>query len=135
MLGYEPVVAGLASLPTTLGVLVSAGAASTLVPRVGPEPLMVLGGLLAAAGMFTLSFVGVDTGFWQRPFPGQLLLGLRPGSAFVPLSDLALVGAGEHDAGAASAMLDATQQVGASIGTAVLASLLVGAISAYTSTR
>ncbi|HET6391903.1 MAG TPA: MFS transporter [Blastococcus sp.] len=132
VLGYEPVVAGLASLPTTLGVFISAGAASALVPRVGPKPLMVLGGLLAAAGLFTLSFVGLDTSFWQLPFPGQLLLGLGLGFTFVPLSNLALVGAGVHDAGAASAMLNATQQVGASIGTAVLASLSVGAISAYT---
>ncbi len=50
VLGYEPVHAGLASLPVTLGVFVSAGAASALVPRIGPKPLMVLGGLLAAAG-------------------------------------------------------------------------------------
>ncbi|WP_345770613.1 MFS transporter [Blastococcus saxobsidens] len=132
VLGYEPVVAGLASLPTTLGVFISAGAASVLVPRIGPKPLMVAGGLLAAAGLFTLSFVGLDTGFWQLPFPGQLLLGLGLGFTFVPLSNLALVGAGPNDAGAASAMLNATQQVGASIGTAVLASLSVSAISAYT---
>ncbi|WP_336028933.1 MFS transporter [Geodermatophilus sp. FMUSA9-8] len=131
VLGYEPVVAGAASLPTTLGVFISAGAASALVPRVGPKPLMVLGGLLAAAGLFTMSFLGVDSGFWALAFPGQLLLGLGLGFTFVPLSNLALVGAGEHDAGAASAMLNATQQVGASIGTAVLASLSVGAISAY----
>ncbi|MGY1667770.1 MFS transporter [Geodermatophilus sp. SYSU D00696] len=132
VLGYEPVIAGLASLPTTLGILVSAGAASALTPRTGPKPLMVVGGLLAAAGLFTLSFVGLDTSFWTLPFPGQLLLGLGLGFTFVPLSNLALVGAGEHDAGAASAVLNATQQVGASIGTAVLASLSVGAISAYT---
>jgi hypothetical protein len=89
VLGYEPVVAGLASLPTTLGILVSAGAASALTPRTGPKPLMVLGGLLAAAGLFTLSFVGLDTGFWELPFPGQLLLGLGLGFTFVPLSNLA----------------------------------------------
>ncbi|WP_236833152.1 MFS transporter [Blastococcus sp. KM273128] len=132
VLGYEPVTAGLASLPVTLGVFVSAGASSALLPRVGPKPLMVLGGFLAAAGLFTLSFVGLDTGFWALPFPGQLLLGLGLGFTFVPLSNLALVGAGQHDAGAASAMLNATQQVGASIGTAVLASLSVAAISTYT---
>jgi Na+/melibiose symporter-like transporter len=131
VLGYEPVEAGLASLPTTLGVFISAGAASALVPRVGPKPLMVLGGVLAAAGLFTLSFVGLDTSFWEVPFPGQLLLGLGLGFTFVPLSNLALVGAGVHDAGAASAMLNATQQVGASIGTAVLASLSVAASSTY----
>jgi EmrB/QacA subfamily drug resistance transporter len=129
--GYQPVEAGFASLPTTLGVLVSAGAASALVTKVGPRPLMVLGGLLAAAGLFTLSFLSVDTGFWQLPFPGQLLLGLGLGFTFVPLSNLALIGAGAHDAGAASAMLNATQQVGASVGTALLATLSVGAITNF----
>ena len=49
----------------------------------------------------------------------------------MPLSNLALIGAGEHDAGAASAMLNATQQVGASIGTALLATLSVGAITNF----
>ncbi|WP_448620780.1 MFS transporter [Geodermatophilus sp. URMC 65] len=131
VLGYQPVHAGLASLPTTLGVLLSAGAASAAAPRVGPKPLMVLGGLLAAGGLATLSFLDVDSGFWALAFPGQLLLGLGLGFTFVPLSNLALVGAGEHDAGAASAMLNATQQVGASIGTALLATLSVGAITGY----
>jgi EmrB/QacA subfamily drug resistance transporter len=131
VLGYKPVEAGFASLPTTLGVLISAAAASALVPRIGPKPLMVLGGLLAAGGLFTMSFLGVDSGFWELAFPGQLLLGLGLGFTFVPLSNLALVGAGVHDAGVASAMLNATQQVGASIGTAFLATLSVGAITNY----
>jgi MFS family permease len=129
VLGYKPVEAGFASLPTTLGVLISAGIASALVPKLGPKPLMVLGGLLAAGGLFTMSFLDVDSGFWQLAFPGQLLLGLGLGFTFVPLSNLALIGAGVHDAGAASAMLNATQQVGASIGTALLATLSVGAIT------
>jgi EmrB/QacA subfamily drug resistance transporter len=131
VLGYKPVEAGFASLPTTLGVLISAGAASALVPRIGPKPLMVLGGLLAAGGLFTMSFLGVDSGFWELAFPGQLLLGLGLGFTFVPLSNLALIGAGVHDAGVASAMLNATQQIGASIGTAFLATLSVGAITNY----
>jgi hypothetical protein len=131
VLGYKPVEAGLASLPTTLGVFVAAGAASALVPKLGPKPLMVAGGLLAAAGLFTMSFLSVDSGFWELAFPGELLLGLGLGFTFVPLSNLALIGAGVHDAGAASAMLNATQQVGASIGTAFLATLSVGAITNY----
>jgi EmrB/QacA subfamily drug resistance transporter len=131
VLAYTPIAAGFASLPTTLGVLISAGAASALVPKFGPRPLMVLGGLLAAGGLFLLSLLDVDSGFWELAFPGQLLLGLGLGFTFVPLSNLALVGAGAHDAGAASAMLNATQQIGASIGTALLATLSVGAITDY----
>src|SRR5215218_9582016 len=131
VLGYKPVHAGLASLPTTLGVLIAAGAASALIPKVGPKPLMVTGGLLAALALFLMSMLDVDTTFWELPFPSQLLLGLGLGFTFVPLSNLALVGAGEHDAGAASAALNATQQVGASVGTALLATISVGAITSY----
>jgi hypothetical protein len=78
-----------------------------------------------------MSLFDVDTTFWELPFPSQLLLGLGLGFTFVPLSNLALVGAGEHDAGAASAVLNATQQVGASVGTALLATISVGAITSY----
>jgi MFS family permease len=129
VLHYTPIQAGFASLPTTLGVLVSAGVASGLVPRIGPKPLMVAGGVLAAGGLFLMSFVGVETSFWALAFPGQLLLGLGLGFTFVPLSNLALVGAGAHDAGAASAVLQAVQQVGASIGTALLATISVATIT------
>jgi EmrB/QacA subfamily drug resistance transporter len=90
VLGYKPVEAGFASLPSTFGVLVSAGIASSLVPKIGPKPLMVFGGLMAAAGLFLMSFLEVDTSFWALPFPGQLLLGLGLGFTFVPLSNLAL---------------------------------------------
>jgi EmrB/QacA subfamily drug resistance transporter len=130
VLGYKPVEAGFASLPTTLGVLISAGAASGLVPKIGPKPLMVAGGLLAAGGLFLMSFLDVDTSFWALAFPGELLLGLGLGFTFVPLSNLALVGAGEHDAGAAGAVLQAVQQVGASVGTALLATIAVAATTA-----
>src|SRR5690242_6436529 len=129
VLGYRPVEAGFASLPTTLGVLIAAGAASGLTPKLGPKPLMVAGGLLAAGGLFLMSFLAVDSSFWSLAFPGELLLGLGLGFTFVPLSNLALVGAGAHDAGAASAVLQAVQQVGASIGTALLATLSVAAIT------
>ncbi|SDN44203.1 drug resistance transporter, EmrB/QacA subfamily [Klenkia soli] len=129
VLGYTPVSAGFASLPVTAGVLVAAGTASQLVPRLGPKPLMVAGGVFAAGGLFTLSFLGLDTAFWQVALPGQVLLGLGLGFTFVPLSNLALVGVGEHDAGAASAVLQAVQQVGASIGTALLATFSVTAIT------
>jgi Na+/melibiose symporter-like transporter len=134
VLGYRPVEAGFASLPTTLGVLVSAGAASSLTPKLGPKPLMVVGGLLAAGGLYLMSFLTVTSSFWALAFPGEVLLGLGLGFTFVPLSNLALVGAGAHDAGAASALLQAVQQVGASIGTALLATISVAAITSAVTT-
>ncbi|WP_235928054.1 MFS transporter [Goekera deserti] len=131
--GYTPITAGLASLPTTLGVLVAAGSASALVPKIGPKPLMVAGGLFAAAGLFLMSFLTPDTAFVTLVLPGELLLGLGLGLTFVPLSNLALVGIDPRDAGAASAVLQAVQQIGASIGTALLSTISVTAITAAAS--
>ena len=120
ILKYSPVEAGLASLPVTAGVLVSAGLASNLMPKVGPKLLMVLGSLVSAGGMLWLTQIEADTSFTAMLLPAQVILGIGMGLTFVPLSSLALVGVPEHDAGAASAALNATQQVGGSLGVALL---------------
>jgi predicted MFS family arabinose efflux permease len=131
VLGYTPLEAGFASLPVTVGVLISATVASNLLPRIGPKILMMVGPVLAAAGMISLRFIDLDTSFWAHLMPAQVLLGLGLGFTFVPLSSLALVGVPEHDAGAASAALNATQQIGGSLGTALLNTIATSAITAY----
>jgi EmrB/QacA subfamily drug resistance transporter len=131
VLGYTPLKTGFASLPVTLGVLIAATVASNALPRTGPKPLMIAGPILAAAGMVMLRFIDLDTSFWAHLFPAQVLLGLGLGFTFVPLSSIALVGVPQHDAGAASAALNATQQVGGSLGTALLNTIATSAITAY----
>jgi EmrB/QacA subfamily drug resistance transporter len=131
VLGYKPLHAGLASLPVTAGVLISAGTASQLMPRLGAKPLMIAGSVLAASAMLLLSQVDIDTSFVKHLLPAQVLLGLGLGFVFVPLSSLALVGVPEHDAGAASATLNATQQIGGSLGTALLNTIATSAATAY----
>ena len=130
-LGYTPLEAGLASLPITLGVLIAAGVASQLMPRIGPKPLMLAGTVLAATAMLSLTQIDLDTSFVAHLLPAQVLLGLGLGFTFVPLSSLALVGVPEHDAGAASATLNATQQIGGSLGTALLNTFFTSAVTAY----
>jgi MFS family permease len=100
-------------------------------PKIGAKPLMIVGPILAALGMISLRYVDLDTSFWAHLMPAQILLGLGLGFTFVPLSSLALVGVPEHDAGAASATLNATQQVGGSLGTALLNTLATSAGAAY----
>jgi EmrB/QacA subfamily drug resistance transporter len=131
VLHYSPLKAGAASLPVTLGVLVAAGLASQFMPRVGAKPLMIIGGVVGAAGMLYLTQLGVTTSYAVHLLPALLVLGLGLGLMFVPLSSLALVGVPEHDAGAASAALNATQQVGGSLGTALLNTLYTNAVAAY----
>lgn len=131
VLGYTPMKAGLAVLPVTAGVFISAGLASQLVPKVGPKPLMVLGTILAGGGMLLLTRIGVTSSFGSVLLPGELILGLGMGFAFVPLTNLALVGVPHHDAGAASATLNATQQVGGSLGVALLNTFFTTSFTNY----
>lgn len=135
VLQYTPLEAGLASLPVTAGVFIAAGLASNLVPRVGSKPLMVAGAVLASAGMLLLTRIEVTSSFGSTVLPGELILGLGMGFVFVPLSNLALVGVPEHDAGAASATLNATQQVGGSLGVALLNTFYTTAVTGYVTTH
>ncbi|WBB69465.1 MFS transporter [Micromonospora sp. WMMD812] len=135
VLRYTPLEAGLASLPVTAGVLIAAGSASQLLPRVGAKPLMLAGAILAVVGMAVLTQIDVDTSFVTHLLPAQVVLGLGLGFTFVPLSSLALYGVPEHDAGAASATLNATQQVGGSLGTALLNTIYTSAVTTYLASR
>ncbi|NBE79657.1 MFS transporter [Micromonospora rubida] len=135
VLDYSPLEAGLASLPVTAGVLIAAAAASVLLPRIGAKPLMLAGAVLAGAAMLWLTQIDVDTSFAAHLLPAQVVLGMGLGFTFVPVSSLALVGVPEHDAGAASATLNATQQIGGSLGTALLNTMYTSAVAGYLATR
>jgi EmrB/QacA subfamily drug resistance transporter len=135
VLRYTPLKAGVASLPVTAGVMVAAAIASQLVPKVGPKIPMVIGGITAAAGMLYLTQIGVSTSFATHVLPAELILGVGLGLTFVPLSSLALVGVPDKDAGAASATLNATQQIGGSLGTALLNTIYTTAVANYLSSH
>ena len=131
ILGYSALRSGFAFLPFSVGIIVSAGLASSALPRVGPRPLMILGLVMAAVGMFWLANVGVDTAWVTHVLPPEIVLSLGMGFVFVPLASLALVGVGGHDAGVASALVNTTQQVGGSLGTALLNTVAASATASY----
>ncbi len=129
--GMSPVVAGFAFLPFSLGIIVGAGIASNLLPRLGPKPLMVPGLLGAAASLLWLSTLEYDSNYWTHVFPAMIVMSISMAHVFIPVSTTALHGIGRQDAGVGSAVLNTTQQVGGSIGTALLNTIAVAATTAW----
>ncbi len=130
-LGYSPIKTGFAFLPFSIGIMGSAGIVAQLLPRIGPKPLMVVGLGMAVIGMLLLTRIGQDTSFWTHVFPAEVLLSVGMAGVFIPASSTALLGVGSHDAGVASAVLNTSQQVGGSLGTALLNTLFAGAVTSY----
>ena len=130
--GYSPVVAGVSFLPMTGGIILTATqVASRLMTRVPARVLMVPGLLLAASGMFMLTFLKADTSYVSIVLPAEILLGLGMGLVFMPSMSVATSGVPPQEAGAASAVVNTAQQVGGSIGTALLNTVAASATSAY----
>ena len=130
-LGYTPIKAGLAFLPFSGGIIVTAGLASSLLPRFGPKPLMVVGGVLATLGLLWLTQLEQDSAWAAHVLPAELIMSIGMALVFVPLASLSLVGIGGQDAGVASAMLNTSQQVGGALGTALLTTIYSGAVTRY----
>jgi EmrB/QacA subfamily drug resistance transporter len=131
ILHYSAAKAGVAFLPFALGVIVAAGAATSLLPKIGPRVAMSVGLLTNALGLLWLTQIGVHTSYWTHLFPQQIVMSLGLGLAFPALSSTALTKVREQDSGVASAMVNTTQQVGASLGAALLNTVAATATANY----
>jgi EmrB/QacA subfamily drug resistance transporter len=127
-LGFSPIQSGLAFLPLTVAIMISATTSQTqLLPRFGARPLIGTGLALGAVGMLFLTGIGTDTSYWTHVLPGLLIMGLGLGNVFAPAMSSATLGVEPSDAGVASAMVNTMQQIGGSIGTALLSTLAASA--------
>jgi EmrB/QacA subfamily drug resistance transporter len=131
VLHYSALKAGLAFLPFGAGIILAAGASTSLVPRVGPRMPMALGLLLAAGGLAWLTQIGAQSAFWTHIVPQELLMSLGLGLAFPAFSSTALIRIDARDSGVASALVNTTQQIGGSLGTALLNTLAATATASY----
>ncbi|AEI10726.1 MFS transporter [Cellulomonas gilvus] len=120
VLGYEPMKAGFAFLPFSVSLILVAGLVAQLLPRVGPKPLLVVGLTAGIVGMLLLTRTQPDSNYWTTVLPALVVLSVGMSMVFIPASSTALVGVGGHDAGIASAVLNTSQQVGGSLGLALL---------------
>jgi len=123
VLGYSPIKAGAAYLPLTFGIGIGAGIGSKLLTKVGSRVVVGAGALVVAAGLLTLSRVPADGGYLEHILPGLILVSLGSGPVFVGVTTAANAGVGPSRAGIAAAILNSAQQVGATLGLAILSAV------------
>ncbi|MER5637709.1 MFS transporter [Kitasatospora sp. NPDC002227] len=134
--GYSPLKTGISYLPMTAAIIGSStGIAARLMTRVPSRALIVPGLLLAAGGMAWLTQMKVDSSYLGMVLPAELLLGAGMGLVFMPSMSLATLGVSPHEVGAASATINSAQQVGGSIGTALLNTIAASVTTSYLATR
>ncbi len=130
-LHYSALTAGFAFLPFSAGIVTGATVSSRLLPRFGPRGLMAVGIGLGALGLLWFTRIGVHSQYAAHVLPAEIVVALGMGLSFVPLNSVALVGVDHHDSGVASALINTTQQVGGSLGTALLNTIAASATAAY----
>jgi MFS family permease len=129
---YSPIETGLAFLPMPSAIVVTSTTVNIkLLARIGPRPLMTFGMCLGVIGMVWLAQIEVTSSYFTHVLPSLLVLGVGMGCVFAPAFQSATFGVAPTDAGIASAMVNVGQQVGGSIGTAMLSSIFASAVSAY----
>ncbi|MFI7319001.1 MFS transporter [Streptomyces venezuelae] len=120
ILNYTPIEAGLAFLPVTVVIAVGAALSQKFLPVLGPKPFMVTGSAIVAVGLGWQALIGPDSSYVGGVLGPMLLFGFGMGLNFVTLTLTAVSGVAIHEAGAASGLLNATQQVGGSLGLSIL---------------
>lgn len=132
MLGFSPIEADVAFLPLIAAVMTTATVSSqVLPPRTGPRPLVTVVMALAAAGMVLLTRLGVDSSYAAHVLPALVALGL----IMAPAMNTGTLCVGADDSGVASAMVNAMQQIGGSLGTALLSTVSASATTTYLAGR
>jgi len=135
-LHYSPVITGLAFLPMIAMITVSANLSNVvLMPRLGPKPVVASGMLLAALSMVLLTRIGLHSGYVAVVLGPLLVAGLGFGFTIAPAMSTGTFGVAPQDAGVASAVLNAGQQIGGSIGTSLLNTLAASATVNYLATH
>ena len=117
---YSAIKTGLAYLPVTAAIIVASGIASQLVPRIGARPLLLAGGAVASGGLFWLAQLNEHSSYVGGLLGPMIVFAIGMGLLFVPISLVSLSKVADSDAGIASSLLNTGQQVGGSIGLAIL---------------
>lgn len=129
VLDFSALQAGLSYLPLSAAIIMSAGAASQLVTRVGPKPVLVTGLVLTTLGLLLFTQVSAGGSFAGDVLAPSLLVAVGLGLSFVSVTIIAVAGVSDREAGMASGLLNTAQQVGGALGLAVLSSVATAYIA------
>src|SRR5580700_2157776 len=127
--GYSALKTGIAYLPLIGMVILASAVASQLVTRIGARPLMLAGSIVSTGGLFWLSRINENSHYVSGLLGPMLVTALGMGLIFVPLSLVSLSKVADNDAGVASSLLNVGQQVGGSIGLAILGTVAWSAVA------
>ena len=127
VLGFGPLKAGLAFLPFTAGIILSAGFASNFAPRIGVRPIAVGGLIVTSVGMLLLTRLPVHGSYTADVLPSLVVTSLGLGCVFLPLTLVATTGLEDEDQGLASGLFNTSQQVGGALGLAILSTFAASA--------
>jgi EmrB/QacA subfamily drug resistance transporter len=120
VLGYSPIKAGVAFLPVSAGIIISATICSRFLVKTGPKPFLMAGAIMATGGLAWLSRIDTSSHYVSGILGPMVIFALGMGFLFVPLTMLAVSKVSNEDSGAASSLLNVMQQVGGSLGLSVL---------------
>ena len=123
VLRFSPIQAGAALLPVTACLAIASGIASQLFTRIGTRPVIVGGALLSSAGIYLLSNIPVHGTYVSDVLPGLILMAVGFGAVFVGVTTAANAGVPSSLAGLAAGLLSASQQIGMTLGLAVLSAI------------
>ena len=131
-LGFSALKTGVAFLPMTATIVVTATTVQTkLLDRVGARRLIAIGMTLGMIAMIIFTRLEPGSSYASHVLPGLLVIGLGMGCIFAPAFGTATLGVKRNEAGVASAMVNTSQQVGGSVGTALLSTIFAGAVTGY----
>lgn len=123
ILGYSPLKAGFAFVPVAVGIAVGAGISQQLIRRIGVRSVSLAGVTLATLGMLVLTQLPVHGHYVTNLLSGLVPMSIGLGLVFVPITLLATSGVRDEDSGLASGLFNTSQQVGGSLGLAILSTL------------
>lgn len=135
ILGFSPIKSGVSFLPMTAAVVFNSNLAGRLLARIRPRYLLGGGMVLMSSGLLWLTQLGVDSSYATHVVPSLVLMGLGLGWTMVPAINAATTNVQPADSGVASAMVNTSQQVGASIGTSLMSTIAASATASYFDTH